>query len=34
VWFCRLDGDSLTFAPSVADLGTEASVVFKRVQQQ
>ena len=33
-WFFRLAGDTLTVAPSAADLGTEAAIVFTRAQQQ
>jgi hypothetical protein len=33
-WFFRLEGDTLTVAPSAADLGTEAAIVFRRAQQQ
>jgi hypothetical protein len=33
-WFFRLDGDTLTVAPSAADLGTEVAIVFRRAQQQ
>jgi len=33
-WFFKLDGDTLTVAPSRDDLQTEAALVFKRVQEQ
>jgi hypothetical protein len=34
VWFFRLNGDTLTVAPSVADLDSETAIVFKRATQQ
>jgi hypothetical protein len=33
-WFFRLEADTLTVAPSAADLATEDAIVFTRAQQQ